>query len=725
MHGWCELARRWRTKYLPSLSPAVLGLLSLLFASAALAQEPVRDTIALDTTRVRRLPEINVTRTAEPLQRVPYAVGVVDRTEIQRGQQTIGLDESLNNLPGVVVANRYNFSLDQRISIRGAGSRSNFGVRGLKILLDGVPQTLPDGQSQLTNIDFANIERAEVLRGASSSLYGNASGGVVAFSSEPAAPGPFAQRLRVQGGTGERDKDDFYKWQSWTSGRSGNVSGTVSVSQFKTDGYRQHSAAEFRQLNAALDYAVTGSTLATVRLSLADNPRGQNPGALTRTEYETNPDSAAANNIRRGADKDAQQNQLSLRVRHFDGGGNEYEATVFGLTRDLANPLAAPPPTGITPTSGTYVAIDRAVGGARVSGNRRLGSAVQAPRLTAGADLQRMQDDRENFVSDAGQPTTTVILDQQEQVTEFGPFAQVNWNPSERWLVSAGARYDWSRFALTDRVLSDGDDSGDRTMSAVSANLGLSLSLNDQFVPYVTVSTSFETPTTTELANQPDGSGGFNPDLDPQRAVNYEIGARGQPVPSVSYSAALFLVRVSDAIVQGPEIGGRAFFRNAGKTHNDGVELGVSVSPTMGLTLRGSYTYARYRFTDYQLADGTSLDGNRFPGVPEHFWRFGLRASLPADFFLDADHTLNSSVVADDANTIYVDSWGAGVTNLRLGWDGRSGQVEFAPWLGVNNLWDRRYVGSVTLNGVGGRVFEPAPRRILYIGTEIGFRTDR
>ncbi|MDQ3209456.1 MAG: TonB-dependent receptor [Gemmatimonadota bacterium] len=714
MHGWT-----------PSLGSVGFGLLSLVSAPALLAQEPVRDTAALDTTRVRQLPEINVTRTAEPLQRVPYAVGVVDRTEIQRGQQTIGLDEALNNLPGVVVANRYNFSLDQRISIRGAGSRSNFGVRGIKILLDGVPQTLPDGQSQLTNIDFANIERAEVLRGASSSLYGNASGGVVALSSEPAAAGPFAQRLRVQGGTGERDGDDFYKWQSWTSGRSGDVSGTLSVSQFKTDGFRQHSAAEFRQLNAAMDYAVSGSTLATVRLSLADNPRGQNPGALTRAEYLANPDSAAANNIRRGADKDAQQHQLALRVRHFDARGNEYEATVFGLLRDLANPLAAPPPTGVTPTSGTYVAIDRAVGGARVSANRRLGSAEQAPRLTAGVDLQRMRDNRQNFVSNAGQPTTTVILDQREQVTEFGPFAQVNWNPAEQWLVSAGARLDWARFALSDRALSDGDDSGARTMSAVSGNLGLSLSLGEHFVPYVNVATAFETPTTTELANQPDGSGGFNPDLGPQRAVNYEIGARGQPVPKVSYSVALFLGRVSDAIVQGPEIGGRAFFRNAGKTHNDGAELGLTVSPTSGLTLRGSYTYARYRFTDYQLADGTVLDGNRLPGVPEHFWRFGLRTALPADFFVDADHTISSSIVADDANTTYVDAWGAGITNLRLGWDGQSGQVEFAPFLGVNNLWDRRYVGSVTLNGVGGRVFEPAPRRIVYIGTEIGFRTDR
>src|SRR5215204_2585935 len=288
---------------------AAVGLMFLIPAVSR-AQEPVKvDTVAQDTSRVRQLPELNVTvtRSTEPLQRVPYAVGVLDRDALQRGQQTIGIDEALNNLPGVVVINRYNFSLDQRISIRGFGSRSNFGVRGLKILLDGIPQTLPDGQSQLTNIDFADLDRAEVLKGASSSLYGNASGGVISFQTEGAAPGPFAQRVRVQGGSGERDGDDFYKWQSWTSGRSGSVSGTLSVSQFKADGFRQHSAGEFRQLNAGADYAISGSTLARLRLSLADNPEAQNPGSLTLSEYLANPDSAAASNILRGADKDAQQ----------------------------------------------------------------------------------------------------------------------------------------------------------------------------------------------------------------------------------------------------------------------------------------------------------------------------------------------------------------------------------------------------------------------------------
>ena len=700
---------------------AAVPLLAALFAaSTAAAQVPARpDTAVRDTSQAARLPDIQVTvtRAPEPLARVPYAVGVLDRTAIQRGQQTTGIDEALSNIPGVVVSNRYNFSLDQRISIRGFGSRSNFGVRGLKILLDGIPQTLPDGQSQLTNIDFADIERAEVLKGASSSLYGNASGGVIALQTERAAPGPFAQRVRVQAGSGRRNGDAFYKWQSWTSGRSGPVSGTLSVSQFKADGFRQHSAAETRQLSAGVDYALGGSTLGTLRLSLADNPEAQNPGALTLAEYLANADSAAASNIRRGADKDAQQQQLALGLKHFDAAGNEYDVSVFGLLRDLANPLAAPPDINPGPTAGTFVAIDRAVGGVRLSTTRRLSGAETAPRLVAGADIQRLRDDRQNFVSDAGARTDAVFLDQRETVTELGPFAQLQWTVNERLLLSGGARFDWVRFQLDDHYQGDGfDDSGRRTMSSVSGNLGASWAFGDRFVPYVNLSTAFETPTTTELVNKADGSGGFNPDLGPQRAVNYEIGARGQPTPQVSYSVALFLGRVTDAIVQVGEIGGRAFFGNTGKTHNDGAEVGLSVSPVRGLTLNGAYTYARYRF-----ASGP-FDGNRLPGVPEHYWRFGLRTELPQGLFLDADHTLSSSLVADDPNTIFVDSWGPGITNLRLGWDGQIGSLELGPFLGVNNLWDRRYIGSVTLNGLAGRVFEPAPRRIIYFGAELGYR---
>jgi iron complex outermembrane receptor protein len=700
----------------------LVPLLAMLGRGVEAQQPSPSDSVRRDTTRVTRLPDINVsaTRSAEPLERVPYATGVLNRGDLQRGQQTVGLDEALNNLPGVVVSNRYNFSLDQRISIRGFGSRSNFGVRGIKILLDGVPQTLPDGQSQLTNVEFANIGRAEVLRGSSSSLYGNASGGVISFQSEPAAAAPFAQRVRVQGGTGKEGNDDFYKWQSWSSGRLGSASGTLSLSQFKADGFREHSGAEVRQLNAGIDYVFSGSTIGTLRFSAADDPRAENPGALTYAEWMANPDSAAASNILRRADKDVQQQQLSLGARHVDPAGNEVAVTVFGVLRDLKNPLAAPPqggPTGMT--IGTYVDIGRVVGGARASATYRLGSASWSPQLTTGADLQRMRDNRQNLVAVSGVPTDSVLIDQREKITEFGPFAQLAWTPNKRFLVSGGVRYDWVRFDVLDRHLSDGlDNSGVRTNAAFSGNIGASWSASEQFVPYVNLSTSFETPTTTELANQPNGTGGFNSALKPQRAVTYEVGARGRASSRVSYSAAFFIGRITDALVQQQEVGGRAFFVNAGKTHNDGAELGLTVTPVDGLSLSGAYTFAHYRF-----ATGDALDGNKLPGVPDHFWRLGLRTNLFSGLYVDADHTISSSLFADDANSIPVDAWGAGVTNLRVGWSGNAGSMQLSPFIGFNNLWDRRYVGSVTINGNFGRVFEPAPGRVVYIGTEIGYRT--
>lgn len=700
--------------------PIPILVLAAALSAAPPAGAQVPDSTRRDTTRVQRLPEITVTvtRTPEPLQRVPAAVGVVDSTDIRRAQPTLGLDEALNNLPGVYVANRYNFSLDQRLSIRGFGSRANFGTRGVKILLDGVPQTLPDGQSQLNNVEFADLARIEVLRGSASSLYGNASGGVILLESRPADPNPFSQYARVEGGS-----FGLFKWQTWTSGRLGRASGTLSLSRALWDGFRQHSAADLRQLNSAIEYTPSATTVLGLRFSAADDPKAQNPGALTPAEYVANPDSAAAGNIRRGADKDVEQQQLALSFRHVTEGGDEVTVTAFGVLRHLANPLATPPPSGPGPTIGTYVQIDRAAGGARAAATRRLARSPAAPRLTLGADFQYLRDDRRNFRSVAGQPTDSVLLDQREKVAEAGPFAQVHWSFVPRVLLRAGTRYDWVRFAVRDRHLTDGSDaSGARTLAAWSGNLGVSYQVSDALIPYANVASSFETPTTTELANRPDGSGGFNDSLGPQRAWTYEVGVRGRIGALVEYSVAGFLGRVRDAIVQFREVGGRAFFRNAGRTHNDGLEVGVSVEPSPRLRVFGSYTFAAYTFAEY--ADVT---GNRLPGVPRHFARIGVRSEPGYGLAVDLDQTLSSSLFADDENQVLIPGWGAGVTNLRLSWSGGWGRAVVRPFIGVNNLFDKRYIGSVTINGFdfqanAPRVIEPAPGTNVYLGAEVGWR---
>jgi iron complex outermembrane receptor protein len=706
----------------------------MLVTSTAAAQIPAgQDTTRADTAQIE-LPEITVTvtRSSETVARVPAAIGVVNRRDIQGAQATLGLDEALANLPGVFVANRYNYSLDQRLSIRGAGSRANFGLRGVKVLLDGVPQTLPDGQSQLTNVDFANLQRIEVLRGAASSLYGNASGGVLSLTSEGAAPGPFSQSVRVEGGS-----FGLFKIQGRTTARRGAASGTLSLSRTQVDGFRQNSATEFTQLNLGGSYLAGPATSLGLRFGYTDAPKAENPGALTRAEVLANPDSAGANNILRRADKDVSQGQLALTLQHHTGRG-QFDVAVFGLLRYLDNPLATPPPSGTGPTVGTFVEIDRQVYGVRVSTDQRLGGSEQAPRVTAGMDVQRLRDDRSNFRAVAG-VRDTAILDQQERVTEYGPFVQVHLNPIPDLVVGVGGRYDRVLFAVQDRHLADGvDNTGARTMSAFSANGGLAWFGDLRFNPYLNLSTSFETPTTTELANQPNSSGGFNTSLDPQRTVNFEVGTRGT-VGRVTYSVTGYVSRIRDAIVQYQEVSGRAYFTNAGKVKNDGLEIGVSGEVRQGLRLFGNYTYSNFRFGTYRIERSVNntivvdtLDGNQLPGVPKAFIRLGLRGGPVRGFALDLDHTMATSMYADDRNTLSVDGLGSsprgnirglgnGVTNLRLSWEGRAGGAWVRPFLGINNLWDREYVSSFTINGTFGRVYETAPGRNYYIGGEIGW----
>ena len=711
-----------------------LLVLSAVLPASVLGQVPTtRDTTRQDSARVT-LPEITVTvtRTPEKVVRVPAAIGVLGRRDIQGAQATLGLDEALNNLPGVYVANRYNYSVDQRLSIRGFGSRANFGVRGVKVLLDGVPQTLPDGQSQLTNVDFGNLRSIEVLRGASSSLYGNASGGVLSLGSEPAGPGPFVQSVRVEGGS-----FGLFKIASRTTGRTGPASGVLALSRTEVDGFRQNSGTRFTQLSLGGNYLVGGNTDLGARFSYTDAPKAQNPGALTRIEVQTNADSAGANNLLRKADKDVSQGQLALTATHYTGNGR-IDVALFGLLRNLDNPLATPPPQGTGAAIGTFVRIDRQVYGIRLATEQRLGGAVRSPSITAGVDVQRMRDDRENWRDSVG-IRDTLFINQREQVTEIGPFAQLHWNASDALVLSAGGRYDAVKFDVTDHFFGDGaDNSGSRTMSSFSGNAGVSIVKDLRFSPYANVSTSFETPTTTELVNQQANVGGFNPNLDPQRAVNYELGARGVVGP-LTYTVAGFLGRIKDAIVPFTELTGRSLFTNAGRLKNDGIELGLSARVRQRLTVFGNWTYANYRFDRYRvqrLAGTTTvidtLDGKQLAGVPKAFIRLGLRAGPVRGFSLDLDHTMSSSVFADDANTVYVNGWGKrapgdingvglGVTNARISWEGTTGGAWVRPFLGVNNLWDRSYVGSLTINGTFGRVFEPAPGRNWYLGGEIGW----
>lgn len=707
---------------------ALFALAALMQPLTAAAQpRPVgADTLRPDSARALSQVRVTVARDGgSTLQRAPWAVAVQTRGDLSRGQATLGIDEALNNVPGVMVANRYNYSVDQRLSIRGAGSRANFGIRGVKVLMDGVPQSLPDGQNQLTNIDLADVSRAEILRGSASSLYGNGSGGVIAFESDRSARDPFGITARYAGGS-----YGMSKGQVRLSGRMAGAVGTMSVSRTKVSGFRQFDSAEVRQLMTGADLAAGASNRLELRASYADMPTALNPGALTTAEYAKTRDSASATNIARYANKVLSQAQFSTRFLHA-GDGNDRSLVVYVQRRFVDNPLATAPPGTTGATIGTLSTLNRWVTGVRADVARWWPSNARLPRINAGLDVQRSFDIRRNWRVTAGKrrsATDTLFLDQTESVIALGPFASAQWSPTDELTFSAGGRADRLEFGVGDRFLKDKvDNSAKRTMRATTGHLGASYAPSRLWTAYANVATAFETPTTTELSSRQDGTGGFNPNLGPQQIATIEAGVRGE-YGRLTYTASAFRVSYRDAIVQYLESNGRAYFRNAGKTQNQGVEIGATAAVTSWLDANLAWTESYYRFAKY-LAPRTAtitdtLDGKRVAGVPDRFVRFGLRSRWRAAT-LDVDHTWSGTVFGDDRNTIKVNDWAKGVLNARIAWSGEFAGTRVSPYIATNNLFNTAYVGSVNVNGAAGRVLEPAPLRNFYVGVETGWRVVR
>ena len=278
-------------------------------------------------------------------------------------------------VPGVFVANRYNFSQDQRISIRGFGARSVFGIRGIKILIDGIPQTLSDGQGQLTNLELGEVDRIEVLRGSSSALFGNAAGGVISIWTNPAAVQQVREEARIVAGRfGEGSGRTWNKWQSTTGVRVGSGSAQLTVSRLDYEGARSHSAADFRVLNARLQMPLAPGWSLGMVTDVGNDPRADNPGALTLAELGANRDTVPALNLNRHAGKDVTQYQTGATVRRATGNGGEAALTVFGVSRSLKNPITT-----------AFIDLDRIDYGARasISYPAALGSLTQHLTLVA------------------------------------------------------------------------------------------------------------------------------------------------------------------------------------------------------------------------------------------------------------------------------------------------------------------------------------------------------
>jgi iron complex outermembrane receptor protein len=679
---------------------------TLLLGPAALAQAPSTQT-PLEEIVVR------ATLIERTLDRTPAAVSVVGEDEIQLARQQLALDEALSRVPGVFMQNRYNFAQDLRVSIRGFGARAQFGIRGIKVLVDGIPETLPDGQGSVDSIDLGATSQIEVIRGPSSSLYGNASGGVISLTSEGGGSEPYAQVRVAAGGYG------FEKTQIKTGGETERLNYLVSLSDQQIDGYRAQSAYENKLLTGrfGLDLGKDRNLLTVVNFT--DQPVSDDPGGLTAAVAPVDPRSAAPLNVQFDAGESLEQTRLGFVYTAPAGERGTISARNYYAWRDFGNLL----PTlnqGIVDLERQFIG-----GGFSYSYD---GFWLDRPnRFIAGVDFDDQDDDRRRYNNLNG-VQGPLGFNQNEHVTSQGLFLQNELSVSERVQLSFGVRFDQVEFEITDHYFADGrDDSGSKQFDDTSPMVGLVVELTDDLNFYTTYSSAFETPTTTEF-NRQDGLGGFNEALEPQTATNFEVGLRGALGDAQRYEVAVFTIDVEDELVgrEIPTSPGRNYFENAGETSREGVEFSWSANFTDRIETTVSYTYSDFKFAQFvETVGAASIDrsGNMIPGAAENllFGEFAYRA--PRGWFAAAEVLYVDEQFGDNGNNVVIDDYT--LTSIRFGYDaelGSAGGFSLSPFVGINNVTDEAYTANVRLNAAAARYFEPGPGRNAYAGVTLDWK---
>lgn len=653
----------------------------------------------------RRVESITVTGTrhARSALRTPASVTVVGPDALTLAQPAISLGESLARVPGLLVQDSGNYAQDARLQVRGFGTRAAFGIREVKVIVDGLPATLADGQSQIDQLDLAVAERIEVLRGASAALYGNAAGGVVQiFTADPPEAGTIRGRL-VGGSFG------LLRGNVQGGARLGGAGWNLGASWFQQDGYRDHARVRSATANAKAVWEIAEQSRITFLLTAVDSPEAQDPGGLTADEVDENRRSARERNVLLDAGEEVSQVQVGAVAHHESlDGAHTIDANLSFLYRDFFARLPILPQFG-----DGVVAFDRVspAGGLQYVFNEPVLGWDQ--RLTVGAEAQYQHDNRRRWANEEGE-RGTLGLHQVEEVTSVGVFLREDVEILPDLELTGGIRYDAFFYDVHVKFPQDSDASGSRTMDRFSPSGGLLWRAREDLSVFAAYGTAFQVPTTTELVN-PNGPG-FNPDLEPQTAHSWEVGSRYE-TDTLTLGLSLFFIDLDDELVPYETLSGRVAFRNAGRSQRRGVELEGSGSLPGGFrwTLAAAALDAKY--IDYETAGGR-FDGNQEPGIPP--WQVFAELSWrnEAGLFLAAEVQGVGAIPVDDANL--AESPARATVGLRMAFTHDfDSHWRIQPFLGVRNITGAEYDGTIRVNARGGRFYEPAATIHAYGGLEI------
>lgn len=670
---------------------------------------------AVDAQEARRqvtLPGVVVVGERVP-EATPASVDTVDAETIPAAAKA-SVSQALQRIPGVVARDRQNLAQDVQVTIRGFGARTTFGVRGVRIYVDGIPASMPDGQGQVSHVPLAALESVEVLRGPFSALYGNASGGVIQFFSKPPAES-LAFGVDAAAGADGLRRVDVALTGPWSGDGDGVDGGyRVDVGRLDSDGFRRHSRARRDIAQARLTLASEAGTEFALTANAMDLA-AQDPQGLTMQQVEEDPRAASDGALAFDTRKTVRQRQAGARLeQHTDNG--VFAVGLHAGQRRTWQMLSIPAFVQLAPGSGGGVIdLDRDYAGldARWTFDGLLAGAPFA--LTVGTELQRSSEHRlgfENFAGDTLGVVGRLRRDQRDSTSASDLFAEARWRLAPRWQATVGVRRSDIAFDSLDRYVAPGnpDDSGGMDYAFTSPVAGLLFEPLGGVDLYLNAGRGFETPSASELAYRPDGRSGLNDALRPSRSDSVEAGMRLRK-RGHRLGLAVFDSRTRDELVVAGNEGGRSTYRNATETTRSGWELSASgpLGPDWHYALAWTALDARY---------GDELGGHRIPGTAERTGWAELRWMPVEGTTLFASASGSSRVHADDDNT----AWAPGHATMDLGveraW--RAGDLPLVAGLRIGNVFDRASIGSVIVNASGGRYFEPAPGRTLMLTLQLG-----
>lgn len=614
--------------------------------------------------------------------------------------------ELLQIIPGVQVDSRTNYAQDSRISMRGFGARSAFGVRGIDLQVDAIPMSTPDGQGQLGSVMLDNIGSAQVLRGPIAALYGNGAGGVIAL--QTAAPQSSQINIGVVAGDPGLDRQTLNgEW------RSGNLAMRAQFANTDIEGERPHSHAERQQAGMQLFYTTENNLDVIIKHDYSDDPLLQDPLGLTPAQWQQDPwqKNTAAELFDTRKIVDHQQTSISLRD---NSGATRWQSGLWQGERNIEQYLGFA--GDAIASSGGVVDLARDFAGASGTITHSMDVFNLPTEISFGAELAQMQDHRRGYVNDFG-TAGELRRDDTGEVQSRDVYSLIQLNPVEKLTLYTGARYMDMDIDVVDDFIVAGnpDDSGARDYRENAVALGATYLLGSVWELSASAGRGYETPTLTEMAYK-SGATGLNTEL--EAAINHQqqwsLGYR--PDDTRELVLTQFFIDTDNEIVVDQSLNGRTSYRNAAETERNGIELfgRYDLHPQVSTQLSLQWLDAVYSAGEW--------DGNHLPGVAGEQYQLGIQWRPFANELLQLDVSAQqrSRIYTADNNQVYAPGYYTADVGAQGAYPIHSLQLDW--WIKLANLTDENYVGSVIVNQANGRAFEPALGRNVSASIKLAYQ---